>query len=114
MRTSRNGSRTALQTFHPTFSNRIRLLSVSSAASYSTQEIVMASSRKRFRISTPAIATALVATGLVWADTAFASQGPGGGLGSASGFTQTVMAILVWGTSALVVGFGLIGAVRRR
>jgi Na+-driven multidrug efflux pump len=79
----------------------------------------MASSRKRlgikqFGISAPAIATSLIATGLVWADTAFASQGPGGGLGTASGFTQLAMAILVWGTSALVVGAGLIGAVRRR
>jgi hypothetical protein len=80
----------------------------------------MASSRKRpgikrFGISAPAIATTLFATGLlVWADKAFASQGPGGGMGSASGFTQLAMAILVWGTSALVVGAGLIGAVRRR
>jgi hypothetical protein len=79
----------------------------------------MASSRKRlgikqFGISAPAIATSLIATGLVWADTALASQGPGGGLGTASGFTQLAMAILVWGTSALVVGAGLIGAVRRR
>jgi hypothetical protein len=111
--------RIALQTFHPTVSNRIRLVSVSSAASYSSQEIVMASSRKRPEIKRPAISTSiiavtLIATGLVWADAAFASQGPGGGLGSASGFTQMAMAILVWGTSALVVGAGLIGAVRRR
>ena len=70
----------------------------------------MASVRK----STSAIATALVAASLLWANAAFASQGPGGGLGSASGFTQLAMAILVWGTSALVVGAGLIGAVRRR
>jgi hypothetical protein len=79
----------------------------------------MASSRirpgiKRFGISAPALATTLIAIGLVWADTAFASQGPGGGPGTASGFTQLAMAILVWGTSALVVGAGLIGAVRRR
>jgi hypothetical protein len=45
---------------------------------------------------------------------AFASQGPGGGPGTASGFTQLAMAILVYGTSALVVGAGLIGAARRR
>ena len=51
---------------------------------------------------------------LMWAGAAFASQGPGGGMGSASGFTQLAMAIIVWGTSALVVGAGLIGAVRRR
>jgi hypothetical protein len=43
-----------------------------------------------------------------------ASQGPGGGPGTASSFTQAVMAIIVYGTAALVVGAGLIGAVRRR
>jgi hypothetical protein len=61
-----------------------------------------------------AIVAAVAATSLAWADAAFASQGPGGGMGSASGFTQLAMAILVWGTSALVVGAGLIGALRRR
>ncbi len=73
----------------------------------------MASSRER-KISTCAIAAASVATGLAWTHAAFASQGPGGGLGSASSFTQLAMAVIVWGTSALVVGAGLIGAVRRR
>jgi hypothetical protein len=72
----------------------------------------MALSRNRTRIY--AIAATSVATGLVWADAALASQGPGGGLGSASNFTQLAMAIIVWGTSALVVGTGLVGAVRRR
>jgi hypothetical protein len=51
---------------------------------------------------------------LLWASVAFASQGPGGGPGTASSLTQLVMAIIVYGTSALIVGFGLIGAVRRR
>ena len=74
----------------------------------------MASSRKRHRIPAFAIAAASAATGLLWAGAALASQGPGGGLGSASSFTQLAMAIIVWGTSALVVGAGLIGAVRRR
>jgi len=73
----------------------------------------MASSRNR-KIQSCAIAAASVVTGLAWADAAFASQGPGGGLGSASNFTQLAMAIIVWGTSALVVGTGLIGALRRR
>jgi hypothetical protein len=109
-----NGSRAALQTFHPTSSNRDRLSSVSSAASYSSQEIVMAWSRKRLALSSFAVAAASAATSLGWANAAFASQGPGGGLGTASGFTQMAMAVIVWGTSALVVGFGLIGAVRRR
>jgi hypothetical protein len=44
---------------------------------------------------------------------ALASQGPGTGPGTASPFTQLVMAIIVYGTSALVVGAGLIGAARR-
>ena len=45
---------------------------------------------------------------------ALASQGPGGGMGTASHLTQTAMAVLVYGISALVVGAGLIGAVRGR
>lgn len=49
-----------------------------------------------------------------WAAAAFASQGPGGGAGTASRFTRLGMAILVYGASALVVGAGLIGAARRR
>lgn len=48
------------------------------------------------------------------ANAALASQGPGTGPGTASPFTQLVMAIIVYGTSALVVGAGLIGAARRR
>jgi hypothetical protein len=63
-------------------------------------------------------ATALVCiassvTCLLWASAALASQGPGVGPGSATSFTRITMAILVYGTSALVVGVGLIGAVRR-
>jgi hypothetical protein len=50
----------------------------------------------------------------VGANAAFASQGPGGGLDTATGFTQLAMAIIVYGTSALLVGAGLIGAARRR
>jgi hypothetical protein len=109
-----NGSGATLQTFHRTSSNRDRLSSVSSAASYSSQEIVMASSRKRLALAPFVIAAASAATSLGWANAAFASQGPGGGLGTASDFTQMAMAIIVWGTSALVIGFGLIGAVRQR
>jgi hypothetical protein len=48
------------------------------------------------------------------AHAAFASQGPGGGQGTASSFTQLAMAILVYGAAALVIGTGLIGAMRRR
>lgn len=43
---------------------------------------------------------------------ALASQGPGGGMGTASHFTQTAMAVLVYGAAAIVVCVGLIGAVR--
>ena len=48
------------------------------------------------------------------AGTAFASQGPGAGMGAASRFTQLAMAVAVYGAAALVVGVGLIGAVVRR
>jgi hypothetical protein len=74
----------------------------------------MTSSRTRHRISQFAFAVASIVAGLSWADAAFASQGPGGGPGTASGFTQLAMAIIVYGTSALVVGAGLIGMARQR
>jgi hypothetical protein len=51
---------------------------------------------------------------LLSTDTAFASQGPGGGMGTASPLTQLAMAIIVYGASAIVVGAGLIGAARGR
>jgi len=35
-------------------------------------------------------------------------------MGTASHLTQTVMAVLVYGVSAIIVGAGLIGAARRR
>jgi hypothetical protein len=73
----------------------------------------MAWSRTRHRISGGIFATAAAAISLLWANAALASQGPGGGPGSASGFTQLAMAVLVYGASALVVGAGLIGMVRR-
>ena len=69
----------------------------------------------RKRLETAHIAcAATIATALLWAEAAFASQGPGGGLGTASSFTQLAMAVMVYGGSALVVGAGLIGAVRGR
>ena len=73
-----------------------------------SREIVM--SRKHSRISR-AIAAACA---LLPAASAFASQGPGGGMGTASDLTQIAMAILVYGASALIVGAGLMGALRRR
>jgi hypothetical protein len=73
----------------------------------------MTSSRKRPGFSGLALIATSTAIALS-ASPVLASQGPGGGLGTASSFTQLAMAILVWGTAALVVGAGLIGAVRRR
>ena len=74
----------------------------------------MAWSRTRHRISQFVFAAASALASLLWTHAAFASQGPGGGPGTASSFTQLAMAIIVYGTSALVVGAGLIGATRRR
>jgi hypothetical protein len=74
----------------------------------------MSSSGKWHRISPAAAALASTAMILLPAHAALASQGPGGGPGAASSFTQLVMAIIVYGTSALVVSSGLIGALRRR
>ena len=61
------------------------------------------------RIALAAISSAV----LLSASAALASQGPGGGMGTASPFTQLAMAVLVYGTSAIVVAAGLIGAARR-
>jgi hypothetical protein len=56
---------------------------------------------------------ALLAAALLLPANALASQGPGGGMGTASNFTQVTMAVLVYGVAALIVGAGLIGALRR-
>ena len=72
----------------------------------------MAPSCKRPPTSHFAFAVASMAA-LLSADAALGSQGPGGGPGTASSFTQLAMAIIVYGTSALVVGAGLFGAARR-
>jgi hypothetical protein len=74
----------------------------------------MTSLRKISGISQCTLAAASTVATLLWAGDAFASQGPGGGLGTASNFTQLAMAIIVYGTSALVVGGGLIGAARKQ
>ena len=73
----------------------------------------MASSRTRCRISRLGFAAASAAAGLLFANAALASQGPGGGPGTASNFTQLTMAVIVYGACALVAGAGLIGAARR-
>jgi hypothetical protein len=69
----------------------------------------MASLRKNASLT--AIATVCA---LSHAATACASQGPGGGMGTASHFTQVAMAVLIYGASAIVVAAGLIGAARGR
>jgi formate/nitrite transporter FocA (FNT family) len=71
------------------------------------QEMVMVHS-SALRISRLAITASV----LLGASSALASQGPGAAGGTASPLTQLVMAILVYGASALVVGAGLIGALR--
>jgi hypothetical protein len=73
----------------------------------------MTSFRMSKRITCGALAAIPTLAVLFSADAAFASQGPGGGMGTASPLTQLAMAILVYGTSAIVVCAGLIGAVRR-
>jgi hypothetical protein len=73
----------------------------------------MASPRK-WDWRSPFALSLMPAAALLCANPALASQGPGVGPGAASPFTQLVMAIIVYGTSALVVGAGLIGGARRR
>ena len=75
-------------------------------------EISMTSFRTRTAISRAAQAVTSIAA--AWSSAALASQGPGGGIGTASPLTQTVMAVLVYGMSAIIVGAGLIVAVLRR
>ena len=70
----------------------------------------MASSRMNASISRAVLA----AFATIADSTTFASQGPGGGVGTASHFMQTVTAVLVYGVVAIVVCAGLIGAVRKR
>jgi hypothetical protein len=58
------------------------------------------------------LALTSLAIGALASDAALASQGPGAGAGTAGHLTQTAMAIIVYGTSALIVCAGLIGAAR--
>ena len=103
MRIARAGSRFALKISKPAPSS-----SVASAIKLS-REIVMA--RKNSSISWAIAAACAV---LLPPASTFASQGPGGGMGTASNFTQIAMAVIVYGGSVLIVGTGLIGALRRR
>ena len=56
----------------------------------------------------------MIAIGTLAAEAAFAAQGPGTGAGAASGVTQLAMSIIVYGTCAVVLGAGLIGALRKQ
>ena len=71
-----------------------------------------------FRMHPPTSCAASVVTSIaaaaLWSSAALASQGPGSGMGTASPLTQAAMAILVYGLVTIIVGAGLIGAVRRR
>jgi hypothetical protein len=73
----------------------------------------MIPSRERNRLTRPAC-LALGATLFGWANAALASQGPGVAAGTASSLTQTMMAILIYGASVLVVATGLIRALGRQ
>ena len=74
----------------------------------------MPSSCMRAVVSRATLAAAAVVATMLLSGATLASQGPGGGMGTASNFTRLAMAILVYGGSAIVVGAGLIGAVRGR
>ena len=76
------------------------------------EEVVMAPAGKTGLAS--ALAATSIAIGTLAANAALASQGPGTGAGTASSLTQTAMTIIVYGTSAVVVGAGLIGALRKQ
>jgi hypothetical protein len=67
----------------------------------------------RIPLSRAALAAAIIVTEMLCNGAALASQGPGGGMGTAGHLTQVAIAILVYGASALVVGAGLIGAARK-
>src|SRR3954464_3865834 len=77
-------------------------------------EISMTSFSTRTAISRAAPAVTSIAATVLWSSAALASQGPGGGMGTASHLTQTAMAVLVYGLVTIIVGAGLIGAIRRR
>jgi hypothetical protein len=58
--------------------------------------------------------SAMLGGALLPAASAVAAQGPGAGMGSAGDLTRMIMAILIYGMAAVIVGAGLIGALRRR
>jgi hypothetical protein len=79
-----------------------------------TWEIAMTWFAVRGRLSRAAFAAATTAASLAFAEAALAAQGPGTGAGTASSLVQLAMAVMVYGTSALVIAAGLIGVARGR
>jgi hypothetical protein len=80
--------------------------------SFVFREIVMTTSCTRIPPARAALAAATIVTEMFCNGAALASQGPGGGMGTAGHVTQVAMAVLIYGVSAVVVGAGLIGAAR--
>jgi hypothetical protein len=110
MRIVRSGSRAAHANFQATISKTgVGWLAYLLKAS--SQEIVMPSARANRSARIAGVASGIVS--MSWVTVALASQGPGASMGTAGHFTQMTMAVLVYGMSALVVGAGLIGAIRR-
>ena len=58
--------------------------------------------------------TVVILSTLMSASTALASQGPGGGPGTASASTQSAMAAAVYGGVGLILAAGLVQMLRRR
>jgi hypothetical protein len=79
---------------------------------WQAQEEIAMGFRLRWQ-SCRAVATAPLLA-LIDSHAALASQGPGGSPGTASPSTQLVMAIVVYGSAALLLAAGLIGALKRR
>ncbi|WP_143201687.1 hypothetical protein [Bradyrhizobium sp. NAS96.2] len=75
------------------------------------QEIAVTHTGTRSRVLRTAVATL---TGSMLADVALASQGPGGGMGTASHLTQMLMALAVYGTMGAIAAVALISATRQR
>jgi hypothetical protein len=94
----------AVQTSHRRRSYLGRVLS---------QEIAMKYLATRARRIGAALAATLTGS-IMLTNAALASQGPGGGMGTAGHLTQVMMAVVVYGASGMIVAAGLIGAARGR
>jgi hypothetical protein len=79
---------------------------------WQAQEEIAMSFHLRWQSCRAVVAAPLLA--LIDSHATLASQGPGGGPGTASPSTQLVMAIVVYGSAALLLAAGLIGALKRR